>query len=145
MLDWKIVVGGNSGVMWNVQEGEYNTPWLTGPEMQILDNAVHGDGRYVTHRAGDLYDMIACKFVTSNPGGEWNRMKLVSNNGKMEHWLNGYKVVEYEMHTDEWKEMVANSKFKSMPDFGTFKKGKIAIQDHGDKLWLRNIKIKELD
>ena len=78
------------------------------------------------------------------PAGEWNQVRLISNNGKMEHWLNGHKVVEYEMHTDEWKEMVANSKFKDMPDFGLAKKGHISLQDHSDRVWFKNIKIREL-
>jgi cytochrome c len=144
-LEWKIVKGGNSGIIFNVVEDEkYKAPYLTGPEMQILDNEHHGDGRYTTHRAGDLYDMIECKFVTANPGDEWNRITLKIKDGKAEHWQNGYKVVEYQMFDDNWTQMIANSKFKRMEDFGKSRKGRIVIQDHGDKLWMRNIKIRKL-
>ncbi|MDN5201932.1 DUF1080 domain-containing protein [Fulvivirgaceae bacterium BMA10] len=144
-LEWKIIKGGNSGVMFNVVEDEqYGAPWLTGPELQILDNERHPDGRNDKHRAGDLYDMIESKFVTANEGGEWNRIRLIIKDGHVEHWQNGYKIVEYQMFGPEWTELIANSKFKNMQDFGKARKGKICIQDHSDKLWLRNIKIREL-
>ena len=84
------------------------------------------------------------KYVTVKPAGQWNHARLVIDNGKAEHWLNGRKVVEYELWTDEWNEMVANSKFKDMPDFGKARKGHISLQDHGDPVWYRNIKIREL-
>jgi len=145
VLDWKLVKGGNSGLMFNVVEDpKYRTPWLTGPEFQMLDNQRHPDGRPEKHRAGDLYDMIACKFVTANEGGEWNRIRLKIKDGYVEHWQNGYKVVEYQMYDDHWAKMIANSKFKQMKDFGKARKGRLCIQDHGDKLWLRNIKIRKL-
>ena len=113
VLDWKLVKGGNSGLMFNVVEDpKYRTPWLTGPEFQMLDNQRHPDGRPEKHRAGDLYDMIACKFVTANEGGEWNRIRLKIKDGYVEHWQNGYKVVEYQMYDDHWAKMIANSKFK---------------------------------
>jgi len=144
-LEWKINNCGNSGIMFNVQEDDkYDHVWLTGPEMQILDNTCHPDTKYPTHRAGDLYDMIECKYVTVKPAGEWNKIRLISNNGKVEHWQNGRKVVEYEMHNDKWKAMIANSKFKDMPDFGLAKSGHISLQDHSDKVWFRNIKILKL-
>ena len=88
--------------------------------------------------------MIACKFVTANEGGEWNRIRLKIKDGYVEHWQNGYKVVEYQMYDDHWAKMIANSKFKQMKDFGKARKGRLCIQDHGDKLWLRNIKIRKL-
>ncbi|MFT4761346.1 MAG: cytochrome c [Paraglaciecola sp.] len=144
-LDWKIFNCGNSGIMFNVVEDtSYCCVWQTGPEMQVLDNTCHPDAKFDTHRAGDLYDMIACKYETVKPAGRWNQIRLISKNGKVEHWLNGKKVVEYEMHTPKWKEMIANSKFKDMPDFGLSKKGHISLQDHSDRVWYRNIKIKEL-
>ena len=144
-MDWKLIPGGNSGIIYNVVENEkYRASYLTGPEMQILDNGVHGDGKIFMHRAGDLYDMIPCSFVTANPGGEWNSIRLIINNGKVEHWQNGYKVVEYEMFTPEWDAMVAKSKFRNWSDFGKSHGGQIVLQDHQNQIWFKNIKIKTL-
>ena len=144
-LEWKISPCGNSGIIYNVVESkDFEWPWQTGPEMQVLDNTCHPDTRFVTHRAGDLYDMIECKYVTVKPAGGWNKIRLIKNKGKIEHWLNGVKVVEYEMYTEKWNEMIKASKFKDMVGFGQAVKGKIALQDHGDKVWYRNIKIKAL-
>jgi cytochrome c len=144
-LEWKIDSCGNSGVMFNVVEDpKYKTVWLTGPEMQVLDNTCHPDAKIEKHRAGDLYDLIKVNKETVKPAGEWNEAKILSNKGKYEFWLNGAKVVEFEMHTPEWDAMVASSKFKSMPDFGKASKGHISLQDHGDRVWFRNIKIREI-
>ncbi len=144
-LEWKVQVGGNSGIIYNVVEDEkYDYVWQTGPEMQILDNVKHPDGQIEKHRAADLYDLIECKFVAANPPMEWNKIRLISKDGHVEHWINGYKVVAFQMHNEEWKAMIANSKFKDMPDYGLAKKGRIALQDHHDKVWFRNIKIKKL-
>jgi cytochrome c len=144
-IEWKISPCGNSGIIYNVVESsDYDYVWNTGPEMQVLDNSCHPDTRFTTHRAGDLYDMIECKYVTVKPAGEWNKVRLIKNKGKVEHWLNGVKVVEFEMYTDQWNEMIKASKFKDMKGFGQAVKGKIALQDHGDKVWYRNIKIKVL-
>ncbi len=144
-LEWKIGACGNSGVIFNVvEDAKYEFVWQTGPEMQVLDNTCHPDAKIRTHRAGDLYDMIECKYVTVKPAGQWNHARLVINKGKTEHWLNGRKVVEYEMFTDQWTDMIANSKFKDMPDFGKSKKGHISLQDHRDPVWYRNIKIREI-
>jgi cytochrome c len=144
-LEWKIEKCGNSGVIFNAVEADkYDYVWQTGPEMQVLDNICHPDGRLEKHRAGDLYDLIESKFVAVNPAGEWNQARLISNKGKYEFWLNGYKVVEFQMHDKNWDDMVAKSKFKDMPDFGKATKGHIALQDHGNQVWYRNIKIKEI-
>lgn len=145
-LDWKIMPCGNSGIMYLVQETEaYDYPWMTGPEMQVLDNTCHPDASIDKHRAGDLYDLIACKYETVLPAGNWNTVRLIKRGTKVEHWLNGRKVVAFTMGTEQWKEMLANSKWKDYADFGTFSKGRIALQDHGDKVWFRNIKLRILD
>jgi hypothetical protein len=144
-VDWKISACGNSGIIFNVVEDKkYRATYLTGPEMQVLDNTCHPDAKIIKHRAGDLYDLITSSKETVKPAGEWNTAKLISNHGKMEFWLNGTKAVSFTMHTPEWDKMVAASKFKTMPDFGKATKGHIALQDHGDQVWYRNVKIKEL-
>ncbi len=144
-LEWKISNCGNSGIFYNVVEDDkYCCTWQTGPEMQILDNTCHPDTKYETHRAGDLYDMIACNHVTVNPALQWNKVRIISKDQKMQFWLNGYKVVDFTMGDENWTDMIANSKFKDMPDFGKSDSGHIALQDHGDPVWFRNIKIKRL-
>lgn len=144
-LEWKIGACGNSGILFNVStDDKYQNTYHTGPEMQVLDNTCHPDAKIIKHRAGDLYDLISCSKETVKPAGEWNQVRIVSKNAKMEFWLNGTKVVEFTMHTPEWDEMIANSKFKTMPDFGKALQGHIALQDHGDPVWYRNIKIREL-
>lgn len=144
-LEWRIDACGNSGIIFNVVEDpKYSATYLTGPEMQVLDNTCHPDAKIIKHRAGDLYDLISSSKETVKPAGEWNHAQIISNNARMEFWLNGAKVVEFTMHTPQWHEMVSNSKFKTMPDFGKALRGHIALQDHGDQVWFRNIKIKEL-
>ncbi|KEO75649.1 glycosyl hydrolase [Anditalea andensis] len=144
-LEWKISKNGNSGVMFYVQESEkYNAPYATGPEMQIIDNDGHPDARIVKHRSGDLYDLIASSEEVSHPVGEWNKSEIISKDGKLDFYLNGVNTVSTTMWDDQWDELVAASKFKNWPGFAKYKEGKIALQDHGDAVWFRNIRIKKL-
>lgn len=148
-LEWKISEGGNSGIMYHVQKGEkYCCPYSTGPEMQVLDDAKHPDsfkGAEGNHKAGSLYDMLPPNDLkVVKPAGEWNKARLVVKNGKAQHWLNGKLLVEYPTKGPEWDALVAKSKFNGWDGFGKFDKGHIAFQDHGDKVWYRNIRIKEL-
>lgn len=142
-IEWKIQPCGNSGIIFNVQDGNYESVWHTGPEFQVLDNACHPDAKIIKHRAGDLYDLISCKTETVKPAGEWNLAVIKSSKGKYSFWLNGIEVVTTDMNSPEWKTLIASSKFKDKPDFGKFTKGRISLQDHGDQVWYRNIKIKE--
>lgn len=143
-LEWKIAPNGNSGVMFYVHEDpSIAQPWYTGPEMQVLDNAGHPDAKIVTHRAGDLYDLMTAKEAVK-PAGEWNHAEIKANQGKLQFYLNGKEILSTTMWDDNWRAMIAKSKFKDMPGFGTYRKGKIALQDHGNDVWYRNIKIRRL-
>jgi hypothetical protein len=145
-LEWKIAKDGNSGIMFYVHEdtAKYKWPWETAPEMQVLDNDGHADAKIPKHRAGDLYDLISCSKETVKKYEEWNLAEIKCANGKLDFYLNGENVVATALWDDNWKKMVAGSKFVKMPDFGTYKKGKIALQDHGNTVWYRNVIIKKL-
>lgn len=143
-FEWKISEGGNSGVMYHVQELD-GPPYLTGPEYQILDNKKHADGENPKTSAASCYALYACTVDATKPAGEWNVSKLVVNNNHVEHWLNGKKVVEYTIGSDEWNKLIAASKFKDWKEFGKHEKGHIAFQDHGNDVWYKNIKVKNLD
>lgn len=149
-LEWKISEGGNSGIYYLVHENltKYAKGWNTGPEMQILDDNKHPDatkGIDGNHQASALYDLIpANKNKQLKPVGEWNKIGIIVNNGKVEHWLNGAKVVEYDLNSPEFLALVKGSKFTPFPEFAKFRKGRIALQDHGDLVWFRNIRIRKL-
>lgn len=143
--EWKIAPKGNSGVIFLVHESpEYQYPWQTGPEMQVLDNNGHPDAKIISHRAGDLYDLIVSSQETVKPVGEWNQAEIIVNQGKLDLILNGVTIVSTTLWTPEWEALIAKSKFKDMPGFGKYKKGKIALQDHGDVVHFRNLQIKNL-
>lgn len=148
-LEWKIAEGGNSGIIYHVSEDpKYGATYYTGPEVQVLDDERHPDakaGSSGNHKAGSLYDMLPPADLNAvKPAGQWNKVRIVIANGKGEHYLNGKKVVEYPITGPEWDKMVANSKFKAWDGFGKYATGKIALQDHGNEVWFRNIRIREL-
>ncbi len=143
MLEWKISEGGNSGIMYRVTEGP-EASYQTGPEMQVLDDARHPDGRDRLTSAGSAFGLYAAPAGVVKPADEWNQVRIVVRGHHVEHWLNGQKVVEYELESRDWEKRVAASKFRQWPGYGRAPKGHIALQNHGDRVWYRNIKIREL-
>ncbi len=143
MFDWKVPPGGNSGVMFRVTE-EFDAPYLSGPEYQIIDDkGWPGDPLKDTQLSGSNYDMHAAPAdKPMNAQGEWNSSKIVVNGNHVEHWLNGAKMLEYELNSSEWKRLKAASKWKDAKGYGIAPKGLIAFQDHGQEVWFRNVYIK---
>ena len=147
-LEWKISKGGNSGIFY-LGEEKLDYIWKTAPEMQVLDNENHPDaklGKDGNRQAGSLYDLIPAKPQNAKPVGEWNKIEIIVYKGTVVHKQNGVTVLEYHLWTPEWNEMVAKSKFPKLnKDWAEVaSKGYIGLQDHGDDVWYRNIKIKEL-
>ncbi|MBN2473338.1 MAG: DUF1080 domain-containing protein [Pirellulales bacterium] len=143
-LDWKIVDrAGNSGIILRASEDAV-TSWHTGPEMQILDNAAY-PGRDVRQLAGACYDLYSPVKDVSKPRGEWNAVRIVAEGNHIKHWLNGVKLLEYELGSGDWMERVAKSKFRDMKHFQQPPaKGHICLQDHTARIEYRNIKIRPL-
>lgn len=148
-FDWRITEGSNSGVVYLVQEGdEYNNSYETGPEYQLIDDesygTVHNMELEKSQMSGANYALDEPQNAQLKPLGEYNQSKIIVNDGHVEHWLNGQVVVEYDLWTDEWNKRVAETKFKDMPGYGKSKEGHIALQDHGDPIWFKNIRIRQL-
>ena len=150
-LEWKVEKGGNSGIFYLAEEQcgeEGEAIWKSAPEMQILDNENHPDARLGENgnrQAGALYDMVPAQPQNAKPHGEWNSVRILVYDGTVVHYQNGEKVLEYHLWTDDWKGMVQNSKFADYDGFADVaKEGYIGLQDHGNDVWFRNIKVKDM-
>jgi len=142
-LEWKMSPGGNSGIIYRVAE-DFERAWHTGPEIQLLDDDKHKDGKDAATSAGALYALIAPTNKNLHPTGHWNQMRVVARGDHVEHWLNGAKVVEYELDSPALNALIAKSKFVDKPRFTKERNGHIALQHHGADVWFRNIRIRQL-
>ena len=141
-FEWKVREGANSGVMYRVSLGDA-APYMSGPEYQILDDDRHPDGRNPKTSAASLYALYVPEGKELKPVGQWNTSRIVLRGHNVQHWVNGKKVVDVDMSSDEWQELVAKSKFSGWEKFGKNASGHIVFQDHGDPVWYRNLRIKE--
>jgi len=146
-LEWKISEAGNSGIFFYVHEDltKFKNPNQSGLEMQINDDAHNENGMIEKQRAGDLVGLVpssSAKFL--KPAGEWNQSEIKSNRGKLDFFMNSHHVLSTTLWNDDWQDLVDDSKFKKIENYGTYKKGRIALQDHGEEVWFRNIMIKKL-
>jgi hypothetical protein len=141
-LEYKLVKEGNSGILYHVSE-EPITAWHYAPEVQLLDNTAHPN-RDKRQLAGACYDLYAPSRDVTRPVGQWNHVRILVENGHVEHWLNGEKITEYRIGSEDWNARVARSKFRDKPKFGTFARGPICLQDHSDRVEFRNIKIRPI-
>lgn len=142
-LDWKISEGGNSGIFFRGTEDEPMV-WQSAPEYQLLDDKGHGDGKNPLTRAASCYAIFAPTKSVTRPVGQWNSARIVAKGNAIQHWLNGTLVLKYVIGSDAWNERYGKSKFNNMPEFASRKKGPITLQDHGLKVWFRNIRIKPI-
>ncbi len=143
-LEWRISEGGNSGIMYRVSEDQPEA-YQTGPEMQVLDDERHPDGRIPSHRAGALYDLTVPPPNITRPVGEWNQVRIRVQGNRIQQWLNGHQTADLEIGSEEWNRLVAQSKWNEVPSFASQARGHIALQDHDDRVWYRNIRIRRLD
>ena len=142
-LEWKISPGGNSGVMFGVDESS-DKPWHTGPEIQVVDDSKHRDGKSPLTAAGALYSLYAPARAAAKPVGEWNALRVRVQAGRVQCWLNGQAVVDATIGSDDWNARVAKSKFAPFRNFARVPAGRILLQDHNDPVWYRSIRIRRL-
>ena len=142
-LEWKIEPGGNSGIFYRASEDSDEIYW-NAPEMQVLDDAKHPDGQNRLTSAGAAYDLYPAPARVVKPANEWNAVRIVASGNHIEQWLNGVKVVEYDVGSRDWDAKVAGSKFAPHKKFGRNPQGHIGLQDHGNIVAFRNIKIRVL-
>jgi hypothetical protein len=139
-IDWKIAPGGNSGIFYRASPGSKEI-YFSGPEMQVLDDSKHPDGQSGLTSAGSAYGLYPAPRGVVKPAGQWNTARIFVNGNHVEHWLNGRKIVSYELGSVDWLERVTNSKFKAWPEYGKATEGYIGLQEHGSRVAFRNIKV----
>jgi hypothetical protein len=142
-LEWRIGEGGNSGIFYLAELGS-DAIFMSAPEMQVLDDAGHPNGQDPLTAAGSNFGLYPAPPGIVRPAGEWNQARIVVEGDRVEHWLNGTRVVEYTLGSAEWADLVKNSKFDDWPEYGTARSGHVGLQDHGDPVWYRNIKIRAI-
>jgi hypothetical protein len=143
-LEWKVTPGGNSGIFYHAAE-DTNNIWQNAPEMQILDDSTHNDGKDRLTSAGADYALYPAPVGAVKPVGQWNQVRIVADKGHIQYFLNGVKTCDFQRGSDDWKGRVARSKFSKMPRYATNARGHIGLQDHGDEVWFRNIRVRTLD
>ena len=141
-FDWKIAAGGNSGVLYRVEQGHH--PPTSGPEYQLLDDETHQVRNIPDRRTAAAYGIYPPDTDATRQAGEWNTSSILVRGNQVEHWLNGVRVVSYELGSEDWKARVANSKFAKQPQYGAAGRGHIVLQDHGSAVWFRNLRVREL-
>lgn len=141
---WRVAPGANSGVMWHVSEDQ-PFPWQTGPEQQVLDDERHPDGRIPSHHAGALYDLVVPPTGITRPVGEFNQARIVVRGQHVQLFLNGHPTADVDFASDSGRRLIAASKFKAMPGFAQHARGHIVLQDHGDRVWFRDVRVRPLD
>lgn len=144
-LEWKVEPGGNSGIFYRGIEADdpKKVPlYETAPEMQVLDDARHADGKSPLTSAGAAYGLYPAPRGVVKPAGEWNQARIVARGAEIEHWLNGVQVAKYQLGSPDWRQRVKGSKFAAWPRYGTSIEGVIGLQDHGDRVAFRSIKIR---
>jgi hypothetical protein len=142
-IEWNVAPGGNSGIFYRASEDDEAIYW-TAPEMQVLDDAGHPDGKSRLTAAGANYALHEAPSGIVKPAGQWNQARLIVDGRHVEHWLNGVRLLQYELYSPDWEMRVQGSKFAPHPRYGRNAEGLIGLQDHGDRVAYRNIKIRVL-
>jgi hypothetical protein len=142
--EWRVVPGANSGVMWRVSE-DNDFPWQSGPEQQVLDDALHVDGKIPSHRAGALYDLVVPPEGLTRPVGEFNEGRVLARGTRVQLFLNGRQTADVDFASDSGRALVARSKFGKVPGFAKNARGHIVLQDHADTVYFRNVRVRALE